>query len=320
MNIVAPSITWSTTDNPAVEAGRNIRFGEADATPLLLDLYRPAGQKGRLPIVLYLHGGGWRVGTRTDRELDRMIPLAEQGFIVASSDYRLSGVASFPAPLNDARQALHWVHEHATQFGGDSDRIAVSGGSAGAHLAALLALTGPDDLVGPSNAERAARDVARKVGAVISWFPVTDLIGWDTESRIAPYPPAGSFAAVSAAKRGWPPPERAAALLGVKHIEDAPPDAIRSADPRSYVAAAVGRVEQRRGRRRVAPFLILHGDADSAVGFHHASLLHESLRANGVRSTLLALADADHEDAAFGAPAPLGAVAAFLQASLRSNQ
>ena len=78
MNIVVPGITWSATDNPAVEAARGVRFGEADATPLLLDLYRPAGQKGRLPIVLYLHGGGWRVGTRTDRENVRTIPLAER--------------------------------------------------------------------------------------------------------------------------------------------------------------------------------------------------------------------------------------------------
>jgi acetyl esterase/lipase len=315
MNIVVPGITWSATDNPAVEAARGVRFGEADATPLLLDLYRPAGQRGRLPIVLYLHGGGWRVGTRTDRENVRTIPLAERGFIVASSDYRLSGAANFPAPLNDARQALHWLHEHAGNFGGDRDRIAVSGGSAGAHLAALLALSGPNDLAGSSDAERAACDVAEKVGAVISWFPVTDLIGWDTETRNASPPPAGSFAAGTAARSGWPPPERAAALLGVKHIEDAPVDVIRSADPRSYIAAAVERVEREENGHRVAPFLILHGDADSSVGFHHARLLHEALRLGGVRSTLLTLADADHEDAAFGAPAPLGAVTAFLRSS-----
>jgi fermentation-respiration switch protein FrsA (DUF1100 family) len=116
--------------------------------------------------------------------------------------------------------------------------------------------------------------------------------------------------------RGWPPFERAAALLGVKHIADAPLDAIRSADPRSCIAAAGGRVEARADGRRVAPFPILHGDADSAVGFHHAKLLHELLRSGGVRSTLLALADADHEHAACGAPAPLGAVAAFLRASV----
>ena len=242
--------------------------------------------------------------------------MAARGFVVASSDYRLSGVASFPAPLNDARQALHWLYEHASKFGGDAERIAVSGASAGAHLAALLALTGPDDLVGASEGEHAARDAAGKISAVISWFPVTDLVGWDTESRIAPYPPTGSFAAAGAAKRGWPPPERSAALLGVKHIEDASADAISSADPRSYIPTAVSRAANRSGRQRVAPFLILHGDADSAVGLHHSKLLHEALRSGGVASTLLVLADADHEDAAFGKPAPSGAVAAFLQANI----
>lgn len=183
--------------------------------------------------------------------------MAARGFVVASSDYRLSGVASFPAPLNDARQALHWLYEHASKFGGDAERIAVSGASAGAHLAALLALTGPDDLVGASEGEHAARDAAGKISAVISWFPVTDLVGWDTELRIAPYPPTGSFAAAGAAKRGWPPPERSAALLGVKHIEDASADAISSADPRSYIPTAVSRAANRSGRQRVAPFLIL---------------------------------------------------------------
>lgn len=314
MNIATVGVTWSTTNGPTVEAARNIRFGEADGTALLLDLYRPAGRDEPLPIVVYLHGGGWLVGTRADREYERAVPLAAHGFIVASVEYRLSGVAKFPAQFNDARRAVHWLKTHAAEFGGDGKRIAVSGASAGAHLAALLALAGPDDLVGGSEAERAARGVAADIGAVVSWFAVIDVVGWDIESRTAPTPPAGSFAAQGAARRGWPPPERGAALLGVKHIEEALPAVIASADPRTYIVHAVARASKQ--RTRVAPFLVLHGDADSAVGLHHSKLLHETLRKDGVESTLLILADADHEDPAFGRPVPLGAVAAFLQASL----
>jgi len=315
MSIAIPGVIWSQTDNAAVEAARNIPFGEADGVPLLLDVYRPAGQGGPLPIVVYLHGGGWMVGTRTDREYQRTVPLAAHGFIVVSADYRLSGVAKFPAPLNDARRALLWLKSRAADLGGDAGRIAVSGGSAGAHLAALLALAGPDDLVGVNEAERAARGVAADVRAVISWFPVTDVAAWDIESRNAPTPPVGSFAAQGAARRGWPPPERGAALLGVAHVEDAPAQ-VRLADPRTYISPAVARCRQR-GERTVAPFLVLHGDRDSAVSFNHARVLHEALRAGGVDSTLLVLTDADHEDPAFGKPAPLGAVASFLNAVMK---
>jgi acetyl esterase/lipase len=222
-------------------------------------------------------------------------------------------VAKFPAPLNDARRALHWLKSRAADFGGDAKRIAVSGGSAGAHLAALLALAGPDDLVGGDVEEQAARGVAADVRAVVSWFPVTDIAGWDIESRTAPAPPVGSFAAQGAARRGWPPPERGAALLGVAHVEDAPTQ-VRLADPRTYIASAVAR--GRHDNLAIPPFLILHGDRDSAVGLNHAQILHAALRASAIDSTLLVVADADHEDSAFGKPAPLGAVAAFLNAAM----
>jgi acetyl esterase/lipase len=282
--------------DPAVEVRLDLRYGRASEIDLHLDIYRPVAHRGPLPVVLYLHGGGWRVGSRADREADRQLPLARLGFALASADYRLSGVAGFPAQLEDAASALAFIARHAAEFGWDSTRIALAGASAGAHLAALLALA-PASLIG-----EAALPPLR---AVISWFPVTDVAGYDAEWRNAPTPPAGSFAAQGAAKRGWPPPERVAALFSVAHAEEADPAAVASADPRHHIVAAAA-------RGSVPPFLILHGDADSAVGLHHGRQLHEALIAAGLASTLLILASADHEDAAFGAPAPLGAVAGLL--------
>lgn len=294
MNVAVrlPAPQWKPAARLDVEIARDLVFGRAGDTDLLLDIYRPAGSTAPLPLVVYLHGGGWRVGTRSDREEVRQIPLTAGGFAVASIEYRLSGVAPFPAPLEDARLALRWLREHANAIGIDPNRVAVGGGSAGAHLAALLALS--------------AHEAVDRVGAVISWFPVTDLVSWDQEWRTAPHPAPGTFAAQGAARRGWPPPERAAGLYGVAHVEEASPDLVRAADPRSYIAnAAVP-----------PPFLILHGDADTAVDQHHARLLHEALKAGRISSTLLILGDADHEDAAFGQPAPLGAVIGFLNAAL----
>ncbi|MBR1218559.1 alpha/beta hydrolase [Bradyrhizobium sp. U87765 SZCCT0131] len=290
--------SWARTDDADVEALRDVRFTPPEQADLRLDIYRPVGQEGPLPVVLYLHGGGWRVGSRTDRERDRQIPLARLGFAVVSADYRLSGDARFPAQLDDSARALRWILGNGDAVGLDVSRVAVAGASAGAHLAALLALAGADGEGLP----------IPPVQAIVSWFPVTDVAGYDAEWRSAPWPEPDTFAAQGAAKRGWPPAERVAALLGVAHVEDADPAAVAAADPRSYLAAA--------SARRTAPFLILHGDRDTAVGVHHARLLHDALRQHGIATTLLVLADADHEDAAFGRPAPLGAVAHFLRQAL----
>lgn len=265
---------------------------------LAIDLYRPKGVAEPLPVVLYLHGGGWRVGTRADRELDRQVPLAAQGFAVASASYRLSGVAPFPAQQEDALAALQWLGAHAGDWGLDARRIALAGASAGAQLVSLVGLL-------PVSAPA--------VSAVVAWFPVTDLVSWDIEWRDAPYPPEGSFAWNSAQRRGWPLPARAAALFGVARIEEASAEAVRAADPRSHIAQAAARGD-------APPFLVLHGDADSAVDANHARWLHDALKQGGVRSTLLLLGDADHEDAAFGQPAPLGAVAGFLHAAFEALQ
>ncbi len=118
--------------------------------PLLLDLVRPDSAV-ELPLVVFLHGGGWRVGSRSGMgpmfagwDPSPFAELAAAGFAVASVDYRLSGEAPFPAPLDDVRAALAWLHEHADEFSGCSaTRTALWGESAGGHLAALAGLTGP---------------------------------------------------------------------------------------------------------------------------------------------------------------------------------
>lgn len=290
----SPALTAAAaTPHPDVEVLRGLPFTH----DLALDLYRPRGATGPLPVVLYLHGGGWRVGTRSDREADRQIPLAAQGFAVASASYRLSGTAPFPAQRDDALAALQWLLAQADALGLDRDRLAVAGASAGAQLASLVGLAGP---VG---------GLPTPVKAVVAWFTVTDLVNWDVQWRDAPYPAPDTFAWQGAQRRGWPPPARAAALFGVERIEDAPAEAVHAADPRSHIAAALA-------RGPAPPFLLLHGDADTAVETAHSRLLHDALRAAGVSSTLLLLGDADHEDAAFGQPAPLGAVAGFLKAAL----
>ncbi len=111
----------------------------ADADPALtrLDLYAPEGAQG-LPVVVFVHGGGWRIGDK--RAAARLGgAFARQGFVVASVNYRLSPAVRHPAHVEDVIAAAAWLREHVAEHGGDPDRLVLMGHSAGAHLAALAA-------------------------------------------------------------------------------------------------------------------------------------------------------------------------------------
>ncbi|MFI5938419.1 alpha/beta hydrolase fold domain-containing protein [Actinoplanes sp. NPDC051494] len=117
--------------------------GLAYAGPRLrLDILRPAAPAGPRPLVVYVHGGGWHEGDRGAGMHPWLNPLlVAHGFVTASLTYTLSGEAHWPAPLDDVRAALRWLRAHAGDHGADPARIGIWGHSAGAHLAATVALT-----------------------------------------------------------------------------------------------------------------------------------------------------------------------------------
>ena len=122
-------------------------YGVIGGRELLLDVLGSEVSSGGLkPLVVYVHGGGWHEGDRGAAMHPWLNPLlASHGFVTASLTYRLSGEARWPAPLDDVRGALAWLREHAQDLGADPERIGLWGHSAGAHLAALAALTAPAD-------------------------------------------------------------------------------------------------------------------------------------------------------------------------------
>lgn len=143
----------------AVERMADIAYGPLPAQRL--DLYRPRPSRASpLPVVLRLHGGGWRSGDKTDlRALDER--MARRGLLVVSANYRLSDEAIFPAQLDDARAAVSWIEQHAAAYGGDARRLSVWGHSAGGHLAALLGTTGAVKRVCTVSAPFERADLAR---------------------------------------------------------------------------------------------------------------------------------------------------------------
>lgn len=113
--------------------------------PLHLDLYRPAKDAGPLPLIVFLHGGGWaeanpRVGTAFTRFPDVLANLAERGYVVASIEFRFSGEAPFPAQLEDQQTAIRFLRANAAHFGIDSRKVGAWGMSSGAQLAVLNAV------------------------------------------------------------------------------------------------------------------------------------------------------------------------------------
>lgn len=145
---------------PPARVLRDVVFAEHPGfRPVTLDLHLPAGG-GPFPVVLQLHGGGWRVGSRVaftplvsaERSFGR---ITDAGFAVAAADYRLSGEATYPAQVDDVERALDWIRARPEL---DSERVVLWGGSAGGTLAALLAFRRPGDIAG-----------------AIDWYGVSDL-------------------------------------------------------------------------------------------------------------------------------------------------
>ena len=143
----------------AVELRRDVVYRQTVEQDLQLDLFLPADAPGLRPAVVYIHGGGWRNGTRTHfwRQAAHM---AQRGFVGATIAYRLSGVARYPAAVDDCEAAVRWLQERADEYQVDPARVGSAGGSAGGHLAALL---GADAVV----------------GAVAAFNPVIDMTALD---------------------------------------------------------------------------------------------------------------------------------------------
>ena len=226
--------------------------------PLEMDLYPPAGAAP--PVILFVHGGGWRLGTRRifnptwrDWRPDPFRRLVEAGFAVASVDYRLSGEAVFPAQLDDVQAALRWLRVRAGELGVDGDRVVAWGESAGGHLAALVGLTDDGD---PA------------VAGVVDWYGPADLTTLQAQAR------------ADAVARSDAPDSREALLIGAPVAEAT--DAAWRASPVRYV------------RADAPPFHIAHGDADRFVPVQQSRLLADALRGVGAEVDYTEVPGADH--------------------------
>ncbi len=126
---------------PGVRVHRNISYGEHGVRNTL-DIYQPdEPREGGFPVLLQVHGGGWMVGAKHQQGLPLMYHLASRGWLCVACNYRLSPRSAFPHHIIDVKRSIAWIREHAAEYGGDPTFLAITGGSAGGHLAALASLT-----------------------------------------------------------------------------------------------------------------------------------------------------------------------------------
>jgi acetyl esterase/lipase len=119
-----------------IEELKDVEYKNVNGKSLQMDFYRPKNAEGQLPLLLFIHGGGWKSGKRSDY-LVYLTSFAQKGYITATVSYRLKRDSIYPAAVEDVTDAVKWLFENGENYGYDPDRIALIGGSAGAHLAML---------------------------------------------------------------------------------------------------------------------------------------------------------------------------------------
>jgi acetyl esterase/lipase len=137
---------------------------------LKLDFYRPAQASGPLPTAIFMHGGGYRIGSRKEASALSVMPYVQMGWNAVNVEYRASGIALAPAAVEDARCALRWLVHNAKEYNVDTERIIVTGQSAGSHLALMTGLV-PESAGFDRNCPGPE---PMKVAAVVSWYGVFD--------------------------------------------------------------------------------------------------------------------------------------------------
>jgi acetyl esterase/lipase len=161
----------------------NLEFVQHDGASLAGDLYLPKGLD-KAPVVISIHGGGWQVGSRASYKYWGPF-LARNGYAVFSIDYRLGKAGTYPGSAYDVKAAIQFVRAKAVELGVDADRIGLMGDSAGAHLAALVALA-PEQFAAEYRGDPNSR-VSSKVKAVVGFYGAYDMLAqWQHDQLARP--------------------------------------------------------------------------------------------------------------------------------------
>jgi acetyl esterase/lipase len=286
------------SDQTAVEM-QTLTYSSLDGRDLVLDLYRPSvrGVEGPgLPVIVFLHGGGWSGGTRTTGP-DFKRFFAQDGFAMVSIEYRLAPAITFPANVEDVKTAVRWIRANAQRLNLDPARIGLWGTSAGGHLAAVAALSPPGMFEGIGNLDQSSA-----VQCVLDAYGPSMFTSMDAEAELekatlqplaaglvtAPAMVGGVVTPDGRGRESGAPPGAArgsaaamvhdVATSAESRLMGAPiqtiPERVKAASPITYVT------------KRAPPFLLMHGLADNSVPHQQSIQLYEALVTSGNDATL----------------------------------
>jgi acetyl esterase/lipase len=239
-----------------------------------LDLYLPRSASG-VPLVVLVHPGAFSEGDK--REVGAVPTLLEQGYAVASVNYRLSSEARFPAAVQDVKAAIRWLRAHAGEHGIDPGRIAVWGTSAGGYLATMAGVSG-GIWSGLDDVELGNAAVSSQVQAVVSWYGPGDFAAMDAQARQVP-------ACAGRAPAHDDPGSPESRWLGGP-VQAAP--LVRASDPIAWLPSAPAGSLPR--------FLLVHGSADCTVPPGQSIQLGQALTAAGVPTQVEIVDGAGHAE------------------------
>jgi acetyl esterase/lipase len=244
---------WASTVSEHYWIQPDITYGVANNYTLKLDVWQRKDAKTAAPTVIYYHGGGWIFGDRTGATL-LFLPYLEMGWNVINVEYRMASVSLAPAAVEDCRCALRWAVRNAKQYNIDTDRIVLTGHSAGGHLSLITGML-PEGTGLDNNCDGTEK---LKVAAIINWYgisDVTDLVQGRNHRNYAVMWMGSQPDPLTIAKR---------------------------VSPLTYVRAGL------------PPILSIHGDADPVVPYEHSTRLHQALTAAGVPNELVTIKGGGH--------------------------
>ncbi|HWE04472.1 MAG TPA: alpha/beta hydrolase [Tepidisphaeraceae bacterium] len=258
-----------------IKAERDIQYVPGGDPSQTLDLYLPeAPSEKPLPIVVYIHGGGWWGGSKAGCPAISYVP---HGYAAAGVEYRFSKKAVFPAQIQDCQAAIRWIRANSKKYNIDPDHIGVWGGSAGGHLVALLGTAGGKKAFSPIGGND---DQSDRVQAVCDEYGPADFTtvmaqaAEDKTKNIFKFNTAG---------------DPYSNLIGVSLVDNK--EKTDAVSPVHYVS------------KDNPPILILHGTHDALVPFAQSVEFADALKKAGVEVLLQPIPGAGHGGPAFGLPA-----------------
>ena len=244
-----------------------------------LDLYLPEKAEGPLPLIIYVHGGGWTLGTKTMGALDCIIDAVDYGYAVMSVDYRLAPAVSFPEYIFDVKTAVRWARAHAEQYGLDKDRFAMIGDSAGGHITLTVGFTaGRPEYEGAeygwAEESSAVQVICDMYGPAVLW---ADADKWYSETK------------VHRMKTLTPPGEPEPPTMEELAFGGANKNLLKLISPISLV------------HKDIPPTMIQQGAEDSVVHYYNSTLLAERIEqvCGPERVHLVLYPDRNHSDKGF---------------------